>query len=345
MHNIKISVVIPVYNVAPFLKECLDSIVNQSLKEIEIICVDDGSTDSSLNILEHFAAIHPSISIISQENAGQSAARNRGFKQATGQYIYFMDADDKLDLKALEQLYRKASENDLDVLYFDGRTFYEANMSANDLSEEYYFTRNRSYEEITNGPDLFLHLKNDGNYIVSPCLQITSREHMIRHNIHFYEGIIHEDNLFAIQCLLSAARASHLKSTLFNRRVRANSTMTQSHTFNHFYGYFVCFIQMQAFCQRLALPATVQQAVNLELSGIHHTLSKIYYNLPAPEREKVDGMQPTDHYLYSNLLNSEAAYRYTKSAILLRNIYQSKSYKLARLITYLPRLIRNLINS
>ena len=121
--------------------------------------------------------------------------------------------------------------------------------------------------------------------------------------------------------------------------------MTQSHTFNHFYGYFVCFIQMQAFCQRLALPATVQQAVNLELSGIHHTLSKIYYNLPAPEREKVDGMQPTDHYLYSNLLNSEAAYRYTKSAILLRNIYQSKSYKLARLITYLPRLIRNLINS
>ena len=90
----KVSVIIPVYNVEKYLKQCLDSVVNQTLKDIEIICVNDGSTDNSLEILEEYAQKDNRIIIISQENQGQSVARNIALEKATGEYVGFVDSDD-----------------------------------------------------------------------------------------------------------------------------------------------------------------------------------------------------------------------------------------------------------
>ena len=94
----KVSVIIPVYNVEKYLRECLDSVVNQTLKDIQIILIDDGSTDSSLGICKEYAQKDNRIKIIEQKNQGAGAARNRGMSEAKGDYLYFLDSDDFLEL-------------------------------------------------------------------------------------------------------------------------------------------------------------------------------------------------------------------------------------------------------
>lgn len=110
----KVSVIIPVYNTEEYLRECLDSVVNQTLKEIEIICVDDGSTDNSARILEKYATKDSRFKIIAQKNQGAGFARNEGIKIAKGEYIAFLDSDDYyLDTDVLENLYENAKKNDV----------------------------------------------------------------------------------------------------------------------------------------------------------------------------------------------------------------------------------------
>ena len=108
----KVSVIIPIYNTALYLSEALDSICNQTLKEIEIILVNDGSTDNSLNILKKY---EPNIILINQENLGQSIARNEGIEIAKGEYVAFVDSDDWVDLDFFEKLYNTAKNHNADI--------------------------------------------------------------------------------------------------------------------------------------------------------------------------------------------------------------------------------------
>ena len=119
MENISLSIIVPVYNVENYLIRCLDSLVNQTLKEIEIICINDGSKDNSLNILEEYAKKDSRIIILNQENAGLSAARNAGMEIAKGEYIGFVDSDDWVDLDFFEKLYIAAKNNDCDIAVAD----------------------------------------------------------------------------------------------------------------------------------------------------------------------------------------------------------------------------------
>lgn len=113
--SIKVSVIIPIYNGENYLRECLDSVCNQTLKEIEIICVDDGSTDSSVEILKRYQAEDSRIQILQQENQFAGAARNNGKKHATGEYLIFWDCDDFFELEALETMYEQAVAANADV--------------------------------------------------------------------------------------------------------------------------------------------------------------------------------------------------------------------------------------
>ena len=111
----KVSIIIPVYNVEEYLEKCLNSVINQTLTDIEIICINDGSTDNSLSILENFARNDKRIIILNQENKGQSAARNNGLKIATGEFIGFVDSDDWIDLNYYEVLYNSAKKHEADI--------------------------------------------------------------------------------------------------------------------------------------------------------------------------------------------------------------------------------------
>lgn len=114
----KVSVIIPVYNAEPYLRQCLDSVINQTLKEIEIICVDDGSTDHSLEILESYADKDSRVRILTQENRSAGVARNRGLAEAEGEYLSFLDADDFFETNMLEISYRDALSKNADIIVF-----------------------------------------------------------------------------------------------------------------------------------------------------------------------------------------------------------------------------------
>ena len=113
---LKVSVIIPVYNVEAYLRQCLDSVVNQTLREIEIICVDDGSTDKSAAILKEYAAKDGRIKVLTQSNTGAGAARNVGIARATGEWITFCDADDWIEPNAIEKMVAAAQREDADCV-------------------------------------------------------------------------------------------------------------------------------------------------------------------------------------------------------------------------------------
>ena len=116
-NKIKVSVIIPVYNAGKYLCQCLDSVVGQTLKGIEVVCVNDGSTDNSLNVLKNYQKKYGNIKIVDQKNGGVIAARIAGYKVATGEYISWVDADDFADKEMLSKLYEAAIKNDADVVY------------------------------------------------------------------------------------------------------------------------------------------------------------------------------------------------------------------------------------
>ncbi len=141
----KVSVIVPVYKVEKFLPRCLDSLINQTLKDIEIICINDGSPDNSLQILEEYAQKDSRIKVINQENSGPSISRNRGIELAQGEYIGFIDSDDWIDLNFYEKLYETAKKYDADIAVGDvkiirkyGRQSYKYQYKSEELAEETY---------------------------------------------------------------------------------------------------------------------------------------------------------------------------------------------------------------
>ena len=138
---VKVSVIIPVYNVENYLEECMESIVNQTLTDIEIICINDGSSDNSLTILNKYAEKDNRITVHSQTNKGHAIATNRGMDLANGDFLFFMDSDDILDLKALELTYNAAIEKDVDFVLFKSLNYDDAN-------DRYYETEVFSMNKI-----------------------------------------------------------------------------------------------------------------------------------------------------------------------------------------------------
>ena len=122
----KVSVIIPTYNVEQYLGQCLDSVVNQTLKDIEIVCVDDGSSDNSLQILKDYAAKDNRIYVFQQKNQGAGAARNLGIEHSNGDYLYFMDGDDYLELDALEKVYQRITDKNADICVFKNGVYHQS---------------------------------------------------------------------------------------------------------------------------------------------------------------------------------------------------------------------------
>ncbi len=233
----KISVVIPVYNVEKYLRECLDSICTQSLKEIEIICVNDGSTDSSLAILEDYAKQESRVKIISQKNAGLGAARNMGLSNAFGEFVYFVDSDDMLPQNALVKMYSSLKKEKLDVLFFSAKSFYETpELEQSHAHYKTYYTRKEF--DVRNGQLLALNLQKEKSNFVSACCYCCRRKFLIENGIRFPEQCLYEDNAAFWQILLHANRAKSITDALFLRRVRQGSIMTQKKLgFRNFEGY------------------------------------------------------------------------------------------------------------
>lgn len=230
---VKVSVVIPVYNVEDFLGECLDSILNQTLEDIEVICVNDGSPDRSLEILNEYASKDSRMTVLDQENGGHAVATNRGMKLAKGKYIFFMDSDDILELNALEETYKVAEERNVDFVIFQAINYY---MDTGELVEQENYSMNELADFV--GDSVF-NYRDIRDYIfsitVTPWSKLYNREFVMKNNITYPEGLVFDDNVFFYDTLFAADRITFLRKHLFKRRWYSSSSTTSGA--RHFTNY------------------------------------------------------------------------------------------------------------
>lgn len=240
-----VSVIVPVYNVEPYLQECLDSLISQTMSDIEIICVNDGSTDRSLSIALHYSEADPRISIYAQENQGLSEARNTGAAHAAGDYIYFMDSDDLLEKDALMKLHKAAVDNKADVIFCDADTFAKDKDLDGELQKEReYLRRTGEYPGVCTGALMAEKMLSNGDYKAPVWLQLINREFYVQNGLSFIPGILHEDNAFTFHICLKAKRAAYIPEHLYKRRIRNNSIMTDKRSFDNVKGYFYSYLEM-----------------------------------------------------------------------------------------------------
>ncbi|MBE6485720.1 MAG: glycosyltransferase family 2 protein [Methanosphaera stadtmanae] len=219
---VKVSVVIPIYNVEAYLEDCLKSVLNQTLTDIEVICVNDGSTDKSLSILEKYAKEDKRMIVINQENAGHAVATNIGMTYATGEYLFLMDSDDIIEFNALELTYNKARENDVDFVIFKA-------INYNNAEEKYYETKSYTMKEVYNQVhDNVFSYEEVKDLIfmmsVTPWSKLYNRRFISENNIIFPEGLIFDDNIFFWEVLFNAKRIVFLNEFLFIRRFYSTSS-------------------------------------------------------------------------------------------------------------------------
>ena len=226
---VKVSVILPVYNVAPYLDETFASLLNQTLQEIEIIAVNDGSTDNSEAIIKKYAQQDQRIKYYSQVNQGQSAARNLALQHATGEYIYMMDSDDILsDAHALETCYDYAKKHLADFIFFDGDTLLEDGAApiSWDYKRTQYVDENKRYDG-----EFLLNLMLDNNkHNCVVWLLMINRQYLKRIGLNFYPGIIHEDELFTTVLTLMSNNIFSLRQSFVKHRIRSASTMGKTYS-------------------------------------------------------------------------------------------------------------------
>lgn len=235
--KIKVSVIIPVYNTEKYLRECVDSILNQTLKEVEIIIVDDGSTDGSRDIINEFAQKYSCIKTIHCENNKQGAARNKGMELAVGEYIYFLDSDDYLAPDALKILYDMAIVNKLEVITFDADII---GLDTDTNSHNSYDRSKMSIEstKVWEGFKFWNKYYNIGGALINVCLMFYSHDFLVCNHFLFQSGVYYEDSEFGLKSYLSAKRLMYLPKQLYFRRCHNQSTMMKKYDIYHLLGCF-----------------------------------------------------------------------------------------------------------
>ncbi|MBR3654561.1 MAG: glycosyltransferase [Elusimicrobia bacterium] len=209
--NIKplISVIIPIYNIEQYLKQCVDSIVNQTYKNLEIILVDDGSADNSVRICDEYALKDNRIKVIHKQNAGVSAARNDGLNIAKGEYIAFVDGDDYIGLKTFEDVLELLLNFDVDIVKYGAKTIYKRKEKNNIFGFE-----QKAYKENEKNNLLKCIIKNDGiDNFVSTCL--FKKSIIETYNIRFSEKLCQGDDLCFLIKYLLCSNSIFLASNLF----------------------------------------------------------------------------------------------------------------------------------
>lgn len=282
----KVSVIIPVYNVELYLADCLDSVINQTLRELEIICVNDGSTDNSLAILRKYQEADKRIEIIdSFRNGGQSHARNQGINKARGEYIYFLDSDDMIVPEAMEELYLLSKRENLDIVYFDTYLKFETEQLASKFYA-YKAERNAEYPGIYQGEALFAEFIKNEDWVASPPRQFFKFEFLFENKLNFYEGILHEDELFTFLSILKANRAMCIKKKYFIRRFRDKSIMTTQVSKINFIGLFTCYCEMFLFWHTMKLNEVTNTMIDVHLARLYKSIiisykkNKLFVELP-----------------------------------------------------------------
>lgn len=231
----KVSVIIPVYNAEKYLSQCLDSVVKQTFKDFEVICVNDGSKDNSAHILYHYAFQYPNVRVLNQKNKGSSVARNTGMEMAKGEYIYFMDADDYIHPQLLEITHYMAQKHKAPLVAFNIMREDKGEVLPTDNFKKY---NPRKIKAISTIYPLKYHSYINSKMPVcnSVCLKLLHRD--LLKGVKFKQGNFYEDFIFSFILMSKNPRTAIIPQKLYYYRKNEESKTNIDFSPKKLYGYY-----------------------------------------------------------------------------------------------------------
>lgn len=278
---INISIIVPVFNSELFLNKCIDSLINQSMNEIEIILIDDGSQDNSLSICKDYALKDKRIKIIEQKNYGVSVARNKGMEIANGEYIAFVDSDDWIDKDFCKISYEKVEKKKYDIIFFNsyehqGERTGKSCIFYDEVKE--FKNQNELLISIILNPDRYKKAESQKIIIGGPISKLYRREFLEKNNIKFNtEIVIHEDDLLNIIAFEKAKEILYINKSLYHiirnqysttRRFNPNAINEISNTINEYKKILKCYNKQNKFYTLL----------NQRIFGLFIVLNTLYFS-------------------------------------------------------------------
>ena len=247
----KVSVIIPVYNTEKYLPACLDSVLNQTRQDFEIIAVDDCSPDRCGAILDEYAARDKRIKVVHlPENRRQGHARNCGLEVATGEYLYFFDSDDLIEPETFEELTRLADRDALDAIFFDKKALFDDDELRNVYMPPFCARKAQYRDAVVTGDELMTEFFRAHEWTCYPQQIFWRRKFIQDAEIRYLEGSEHEDEFFAYAGVLLAQRVRYIRKDYITLRIRPNSVMTSPKSARNLHGYLMNFYHMTEFCEK-----------------------------------------------------------------------------------------------
>ncbi|EWM53021.1 glycosyltransferase [Ruminococcus flavefaciens] len=274
-----VSVIIPIYNVEKYLHDCIDSVLDQTYTDLEIILVDDGSTDSCGAICDEYAEKDCRITVIHKKNAGLSDARNAGLAAASGEYIYFLDSDDYIKKNTIGELLKYAELCKADIVFFDSELVYETkNTNLKKMKHSLKYDSHSGAEILRQG------LNND-DFQTSAVLNFFSADFLKKEKRQFKKGIFFEDLLFTVLSYIRSEKVFYLDRSFYIYRIRESSIMTSVPSKKHFLSLLCC---ISEFRKELKKCSKYQKKNALELSIVYaaNAYMTLYLRLDRSERKK-----------------------------------------------------------
>ncbi|MFT4050890.1 MAG: glycosyltransferase [Microbacterium sp.] len=275
------TVIVPVFNSQTWLDDCLSSVLSQTGVSLEVLCIDDGSTDQSRRVLQRFAERDPRVHVVTQANSGQSVARNVGLDAARGRYVIFLDSDDFWPIDGLRELVERADRDCLDVLLFDGVAFRDGAV-ADDIWSRYcrYYVRAAAYRRPRCGPRIVADMRQREDYRAHVGLYLARLAATRAAEVRFIPGIVHQDNPYTFALLLSAKRVAHVRTYFYARRLRPGSTITALQDAASARGYVVSYMAMRRVMDRTDLDDASVAGANAVLGGVYEAARARISRLP-----------------------------------------------------------------
>jgi glycosyltransferase involved in cell wall biosynthesis len=294
--NIKISVIIPVYNCETYLYKCIDSVLTQSLSDFELILINDGSNDRSGEILEQYKSRDNRIIVVHKENGGVSEARNFGINRSSGAYLYIMDSDDYLETDALEAMYSHAINTNSDVVIADHYTFKDVNLpkSHHFFNKEFLTDEKEIIDRIQamvlhSSYSPYFSNENTGLGLGAPWTKLVKRKLVTENRIQFDSALcgIFDDGLFSLYVFEYAQRVSYIRKLIYRYRILPDSLIHRYNP-NRIKINYIIFEKINEFSKIFSKNIVFTQAYHSRVSQYFFRLLAVHFfnsNHPKKFRE------------------------------------------------------------
>lgn len=246
----RFTIVVPCYNVENYIHIAITSLQNQTFNDFKVILIDDGSTDKTIDKVITLISQDPRFSLIKKPNQGPSLTRNLGINLANSEYLLFLDSDDALESRCLENLNKYIEKISPELILFEANAvnFFPVNDMFGEMKTrefQKYYTRKGKYEGILTGRAVMREAVEFGEFLPSPCLSVCKLSFLRKNQIFFQPNILHEDNPYTFELLLKAEEVLVIKEKLYLRSVRPDSIMTKAPSMINAWGYYKGFLKTQ----------------------------------------------------------------------------------------------------